>query len=193
MPNFKSPFARNFKSNIIKYLITMLLIGLLSSCQSSLKFAPVVYDKAAISALLADTSFGYLLLQFNSKNGNSSANTFKLLSYSYKKDNSVLNSSPYNLAVAAGSNSVSFADSLIMGNQRASREDLTSAITDPSTQGTVNYDYILFTPALDSASHYVYYILTAGKNSGGDSSFILPPPSKTQPCPPAICQSLVGL
>ncbi len=193
MPSFKSMSVANFKSNFIKPVSIILIVCFLSSCQSSsLKFAPVVYDKASISALLADGTFGYLLLQFNSKNGNSADNPFKLLSYSYKKDNSVLNSSPYNLLVAPSSNSVTFADSLIMGNQRASRDDLNGAITDAITKVEVNYDYVLFTPALDSTNHYVYYKITAEKNMK-DSSFIQPQGGRTQPCPPAICQSIIGL
>ncbi|MEO8108579.1 MAG: hypothetical protein ABI594_01035 [Ginsengibacter sp.] len=188
MPSFKSISVANIKSNFMKPVCIILIVCFLSSCQSSsLKFAPVVYDKTSISALLADTSFGYLLLQFNSKNGNSADNPFKLLSYSYKIDNSVLNSSPYNLGIAPGSTAVTFADSLIMGNQRASRDDLTGAITDPSTMAVVNYDYVLFTPALDSANHYVYYLITAEKNTP-DSSFVKPQGGRTQPCPPAICQ-----
>ncbi len=62
----------------------------------------------------------------------------------------------------------------------ASRENLLEALTDPGTQATVNYDYLLFTPKLDSSNHYIYYTIEP-KQSNPDSSALEVPNSVTQP------------
>ncbi len=189
MKSFK--ISRSYYLKMIKsrYVIIVLLITILSGCQSSLNYSTLKYGKAEIQALLADSSFSYLVLQFKSTNGQSSKNPFTLISYAFDTSNIPINTIPYNL-MDSGTTPKIFKDSLIMGNQMASRQNLLEALTDPGTQAIVNYDFLVFTPQLDPSNHYVYYTITPGKITP-DSSAVVIPSSITQPCPPAICRAPV--
>ncbi len=186
MQSFNLPLFRNVKSVTTKRVSIILLIAILSGCQPSLNFAPVRYNKAEIQALLADSSFSYLVLQFKSANGDNSKSSFSLISYAFDTTGNDILATPYSLSIDSGSTAKHFNDSLFMGNQMASRENLLEALTDPGTQATVNYDYLLFTPKLDSSNHYIYYTIEP-KQSNPDSSALVVPNSVTQPCPPAKC------
>ncbi|MDQ6888839.1 MAG: hypothetical protein M3Z56_00965 [Bacteroidota bacterium] len=188
MNSFKPGFLSNFKSIIIHGLGIVLLISYLSSCRSPLNFVPVRYGRTEINTLMADSAFGYLLLQFKSQNGGDSRIPFGLISYSFDTSNKPISTIPYPLLVDSGAKSKNFKDTIIMGNQMASRKDLSDAITDPNSKLVVDYDFLLFTPALDPDNHYVYYIIKARK-LGGDTSAVVPAGSRTQPCPPAICRA----
>lgn len=159
-------------------------ILLTTGCNPSLRFATVKYDAAQIRYLLDTASMTHIIFQFKSEKGGNYKKPFSLISYAYH-DAISIGPVPYNLTLAENKPLKNFGGKIVLGNMVASKSDILAVINDPVTKTRINFDYIEFTPKLDSANMHVSYNMTAHVSGIGPMS--APPPIPIQPCPPAVC------
>jgi hypothetical protein len=159
-------------------------ILLTTGCNPSLRFATVKYDAAQIRYLLDSASMTNIIFQFKSEKGGNYKKPFSLISYAYH-DSIAISLTPYYLTVARNKPLKKFGGKIVLGNMVASKSDILEVIKDPVTHLRINFDYLEFTPKLDTASMHVYYNMTA--HVSGIRQMSVVQRRSIQPCPPAVC------
>lgn len=166
-------------------LATLMLILLLSSCGSAIRFARVTYPASTIDSLIDKTKMDFLLFQFNRETAKGPKNSLSLTGYAYDDSSLLLSHSPMQGTARVKGNSVKFGEGCILGNLLISKKALVDFLTDSMTHRRRKYTSLIFTPRKDPDNIHIYYFITLGlenKDSTNAYNFYY---LKARPCPPA--------
>lgn len=144
-------------------------------------FACLRYDSAALEYRLDSIHNRGLELQFLLRDAGNNNTAFQLISYAFDTLRDYNNSwMPDTLSIVQDSLPVNFANTITMGNNEVTREQLLNVVRDENGN-RFSYDYVMFIPVVEGVFHHVVYMLKPIKNN------VQVPGSKlqmTSPMPP---------
>ncbi len=155
------------------------------SCTSKIKIGSVKLPESVVKKWLSDSTASQFVFQYSTSNFKADQ-PLQLVMYVIDINGNCLN--PKNPDVLETKAGHEFDEPAILGNNTLTRDEIKNTPIDSSGHA-IHYDYILFTPVIDSVYHHIVYDLDFYVHEAKLPTFTKI--YQTNPCPPR-CHSVTS-